>query len=96
MSLTLTDVAINRERHTLRAVYEIQCQDTTGRTTLTEVVGFTFNQLNGEVTADLSVADLTAQKTVEEAQIKLADWLERLAEELRKPRVELANIPLWK
>jgi hypothetical protein len=96
MSLTLTNVVTKPDLYTVLATYEIQCQDAVGRKTLSENVGFTFNQLTGQVTAELVVIDLDPQESFDEARLHLAHWLEQLAKELKKTQDKAGIIPIFK
>lgn len=97
MPLKLLSMTFDPKLATLRAAYEVECS-LDEKTSLTQTAVFTQSLQSGAVVAQMSIEDMNDQPNFDAARSKLADWLDALAQELRKPNEGPASLPLlgWK
>lgn len=89
--------SINHTKESTNIVYEVS--HTTGllTTTLTQdfAVSIRKGLSEGSVSASMNIANLSAN-SVDEARLKMAEWLERMAVAMREPMETQVVVPLFK
>lgn len=79
--------------HQVVIIYNVSHSTGLHRTTLEQDFVVKINQSTGKVTGEMHLKDMAPVQSVDEARLKMAEWLERMAASMRAPMEQVVAVP---